>query len=150
MMNQVLRKATLADAGQLLEWRNDDGTRNNSNSTGLVSLDAHLAWLTKSLADTGCRFYIMEVNKEAVGTIRDNLVQTEGCTKQYLSWTIAPVCRGKGYGTEMLHMFLKENKGCFYAEIKPFNQSSIKMVEQNQFVLLGKAGENLVYTRIVT
>jgi len=50
MTEQVnLRPVTMADAEDLLVWRNDPETRHASHNTDEILLDRHLAWLEASL-----------------------------------------------------------------------------------------------------
>ena len=125
-----LRKAIFDDWKILLDWRNDPITRENSFETGEVSEQTHKLWFNDSLLNSYREIYILEDNAIPVGSIRsDNVL-----TSQYiLSWSISPNHRGKGYGTKILELFLKDKTGNFIAEIKPENIASIKMVQKNGF-----------------
>jgi RimJ/RimL family protein N-acetyltransferase len=125
-----LRKAIFDDWKILLDWRNDPITRENSFETGEVSEQTHKLWFNDSLLNPYREIYILEDYNSPVGSIRSDNVSTN----QYiLSWSIAPNHRGKGYGTKILELFLKDKTGNFIAEIKPENIASIKMVQKNGF-----------------
>lgn len=130
-----LRLARLEDWRLLLDWRNDLTTRQNSLYTDVVSEDAHKNWFTSSLTNSNIELFIFEDNSIPIGTIRCDFVD-----KKYflLSWNLAPEWRGKGYGTKLLKLFLKDRKGLFVAKIKENNIPSIKMAEKNGFMLKEK------------
>ena len=47
-----LRPAVMDDAEIVLEWRNDETTRNNSFSKDIISLDVHKKWYKNKLDDS--------------------------------------------------------------------------------------------------
>jgi len=125
-----LRKAIFDDWKILLDWRNDPTTKENSFNQDKISLETHRLWFNDSLLNPQRNIYILEDNLTPVGSIRSDNVSIN----QYiLSWSIAPNHRGKGYGTKILELFLKDKTGNFIAEIKPENIASIKMVQKNGF-----------------
>ena len=56
----VARPATLHDARQLWQWRNDPATRAGSRSSAEVAWDDHLGWLTASLTRTDRILLVVE------------------------------------------------------------------------------------------
>ena len=129
----ILRKAKHDDWKTLLDWRNDPITRKYSHTQDIVSEGTHKAWFVDTLMSTYREIYILEDNLVPVGTIRSDNI---GLNKYLLSWNISSNHRGKGYGTELLRLYLQDRKGEFVAEIKPENIASIKMVEKNGFTKL--------------
>ena len=65
-----LRKTTIDDAKMILDWRNDEITRKNSFSKNVISMDEHVKWLTRKLADNSCMMFILVDSDEPVGSIR--------------------------------------------------------------------------------
>jgi spore coat polysaccharide biosynthesis protein SpsF len=100
LMGIYLRPATIEDAEDILRWRNDPSTRENSFTKGEISLASHINWLTKKLANPDCHIFIMMDGKAKVGNIRVDV--TEGVGE--ISYMIAPECRGKGYGKKIIGM----------------------------------------------
>ena len=132
----LLRKAINSDWKNLLQWRNDPTTRENSFTQQEIEVEEHKEWLSRSLESSDREIYILEDdNNLAVGTIRSDKTK-EGSF--ILSWNIASEHRGKGYGNKLLELFLQYRSGNFIAEIKPSNTPSIKMVEKNGFQKIGE------------
>ncbi len=115
-----LRAATMSDADILLAWRNDAETRTNSHSPEPVARDRHVSWLSAALADPGRRIWIADADDVRVGTIRADRRTDDWL----LSWTVAPECRGQGYGRAMLVMALALIDGPVSAEIMTANGAS--------------------------
>jgi len=82
----------------LLEWRNDEKTRNNSINTSIISEAEHKNWFFASLNNPNRIIYIVEENNQKIGTVRVDKQADE----TYISWTVAPEYRGKGYGKQMV------------------------------------------------
>ncbi|OGJ60199.1 hypothetical protein A2635_05520 [Candidatus Peribacteria bacterium RIFCSPHIGHO2_01_FULL_51_9] len=100
----TLRKATMADAQRLFDWRTDALTRENSISTHPVEWDGHLAWLERTIGGAAARtrpsttsLYVAEVAESPVGTVRTE--EKDGYVE--ISYTIAPEWRGRGLGKVM-------------------------------------------------
>ncbi|RZQ62027.1 GNAT family N-acetyltransferase [Amycolatopsis suaedae] len=93
------RAATEADAGLLLEWRNDPVTRRWSRDTGEVGLDDHLAWLSRSLGSAERLLLIAESGGAAAGNVRFDL-RAAGVWE--VSITVAPEFRGRGLAGAIL------------------------------------------------
>lgn len=116
-----LRAATTFDAQQLLAWRNDPATRNNSFTTEVVSLDSHTRWLGQVLNDVRRELLVAELDDEAVGTVRLDYAD-DHCE---LSWTVAPECRQRGFGRRMVALAI-DRASCanLIAKIKSDNRAS--------------------------
>lgn len=125
-----LREATYDDWKLLLEWRNDPSTRENSFTQEEIPEHIHKLWFNDSLSNPYRKIYIFESNLIPVGTLRSDYFLND---EYILSWNIAPLQRGKGYGVKILELFLQNKTGKFIAEIKPENIASIKMVKKNGF-----------------
>ena len=95
------REATLDDAKLLFEWRNDEGTRVRSRSTGELDWNSHIEWLELSVASTQRRLLIVENEHSPVGTVRWDRV---GDDRWEISITVAPRERGQGRSAAVLAM----------------------------------------------
>lgn len=127
-----LREVTFDDWKILLDWRNDYTTRTNSINSSIIPENSHKSWLLDSLQNVNRKIYILENNSISIGTIRSDKISKD---TYILSWAISPDYRGKGYGSKILEIYLKDKSGNFLAEIKTENLASIKMVEKNGFKL---------------
>ena len=132
-----IRKATIEDAQNLFDWRNDSETRANSIETGEILWENHINWLQKSLLNPMRDLYIIEDDQGAsCGTIR---LDNDGDGEYEISWTVAPEFRGKGIGKKMTKKFfdeyLKDKKRHVIARVKKENIASIKMIESLGFFL---------------
>lgn len=97
-MGTYLRKATLADAEMILEWRNDAVTREHSFSKEEISLESHIKWMQRKLADENCAMYILMDEEACVGQLRIDKVDNVG----EISYMIAPNKRKMGYGKRII------------------------------------------------
>ncbi|WP_347978096.1 bifunctional UDP-2,4-diacetamido-2,4,6-trideoxy-beta-L-altropyranose hydrolase/GNAT family N-acetyltransferase [Microbacterium sp. ProA8] len=93
------RRASLADARLLFEWKNDEETRRRSRSTEPVSWSPHLEWLTRTVESSERRLLIVEHEGQAVGTVRWDHI---GPARWEVSITVAPHARGKGIARYIL------------------------------------------------
>lgn len=122
-----LRKVTFEDWPLLLEWRNDEETRNNSHTTALVAEESHKNWLKHALGDSGKQLYIAEEDGIPVGTVRADF--DEALNDYLLSWTTSPDARGKGTGKRMVKTLVDLLNTRIRAEIKSGNTASVKIAE---------------------
>lgn len=128
----TIRPANVDDAPDLFRWRNDVATRLASRNSGELRYHDHLAWLERTLADSARQLFIAELDGRAIGTIRADTSTSGDYT--VLSWTIAPECRGLGYGKQILTAYVKTAEGTLRADIRPENQPSRRMVESLGFI----------------
>ena len=103
----VARPATLHDARQLWQWRNDPATRAGSRSSAEVAWDDHLGWLTASLTRTDRILLVVEDGDGPVGTVRWDLVpepegERAGSHDWEVSITVAPQRRGQSLARPLL------------------------------------------------
>ncbi|WP_432456760.1 GNAT family N-acetyltransferase [Cellulomonas iranensis] len=93
------RTATPDDADLLLGWRNDAGTRAASRDRGLVTRDAHVAWLSRVLAAPDRLLLVVERTGRPAGTVRFDRVDDD---LWEVSITLAPHARGRGLAPDVL------------------------------------------------
>lgn len=146
-MNKTLflREITQEDWEILLEWRNDDITRQNFYSTELINENEHKNYIKGILNNPNIEQFILEYNGVAVGTIRSNKTEIEDYT---LSYTISPLFRGKKIGQLMLGVYLVERTGIFLCEVKETNIASVRMIEKLGFKFLNKKNGMQIYKLI--
>lgn len=132
--NVILRRADMTDADQLLAWRNDALTVQNSiKQKGKITKDEHMAWLEKTLADPNVELFIGVHDLVPVGSVRFDFI-SEPPEEYIISLVVAPVARQKGMGAKMLSTacLLKEQDN-LVAFIKRTNLASIKLFEGRGF-----------------
>ncbi len=138
-----LRRATLQDSALLLDWRNDPITREASHQASLVQPDEHIAWLTDILNDQARELYMAEESGQVVGTVRAEL--TDGIYE--LSWSVAPMARGRGVATRMVALLTAQISAPIRAEIKAGNLASERVAERAGMTFLQRVGDVLHYRR---
>ena len=77
-----------------------------------------------------------------IGTLKEDFSDN---SIKYLSYTINPKYRKKGYGNLMMYLYLFENSGTFVCEVKKNNIASINMCESNNFILHKEKQETYIY-----
>jgi RimJ/RimL family protein N-acetyltransferase len=121
-----LRPADIADAAQLLAWRNDPATREASFTSDEVTLPEHERWLTGRLDDPSSRLWIAVAGEKQVGQVRLDL-RSGGQAE--ISISVAPEYRARGYAVEMLAAANREasREGLaeeIVARVRPGNRAS--------------------------
>jgi RimJ/RimL family protein N-acetyltransferase len=96
----VMRPAGPDDAHQLWRLANDPSARENSFSSKEIPWESHIAWYQRKLASPNCCFLVMELGGAIVGQVRYDRVEDTDTAE--ISFSVTPVFRGKGLGTEML------------------------------------------------
>jgi RimJ/RimL family protein N-acetyltransferase len=138
----ILRKATEADALEVLAWRNDPLTRAMSRTHEEVSQAAHLAWFARVLADPRAILLIGELAGEKVGMVRfDCGAETE------VSINLNPAHRSRGLGYALLSQALAWAPGEVVAEIRDENLASQQLFERAGFRLRSREGGRRRYSR---
>ncbi|VXB12680.1 Contig_38, whole genome shotgun sequence [Microbacterium sp. 8M] len=93
------RRARMADADLLREWRNDAVTRAYSRTQGEIDRAAHVEWLRSSLGSPDRTLLVVEDDGEPVGTVRWD---RDGRADWIASITVAPQQRGRGIAASVL------------------------------------------------
>ena len=131
-------KATMSDAKDIWEWRNDELAIGMSLSTHSINWEAHSAWYEKSLADPNLYFLIGFLdNNEKIGVCRFDLDHSKNIAN--VSINLNPQHRNKKLSYQFLRLsianFLEEQKVNLVATIKKSNIGSIKCFKENGFIL---------------
>jgi RimJ/RimL family protein N-acetyltransferase len=115
----TIRAATMSDAADLFDWRNDPQTRAMSRDTGPVAWADHVGWLERTLTIPDARkLCVLEIDREPAGIARFDY----GDEVEF-SVTIAPKWRCKGLSLKLLRAAFtiepefvgyvkRENKAC--------------------------------------
>ena len=103
-MSIYLRKATIEDARDILAWRNDPVTRESSFGKAVIDLDTHMKWFQKKLQKEDCLMLVLMEEDLKLGTVRIDIVNHIG----EVSYMVAPVFRGNGYGKKILQYLEKK------------------------------------------
>lgn len=102
-----LRPATMADAQNLFDWRNDPVTRVMSRDTEPVEWAGHLVWLERTLIATDRLLFVIEINGTPAAAMRFDIgQQTEA------SFAIAPRWRCKGISLRLVKFGLDAMPPC--------------------------------------
>jgi len=119
------RPAEISDLEKLFEWRNDPATRDNSLKKKEISAEEHAEWLSASLISPDRKLYIAETSGDPIGTVR---LDRRGSAWE-LSWTVAPILRGKGYGKAMVKAATSLTSESLITQVKSENLPSLRIAE---------------------
>jgi spore coat polysaccharide biosynthesis protein SpsF len=98
------RNATLGDAAQLLEWRNNPSVREFSLNSELILIEEHMSWLSNRLERIVFEpFLIFQLDNELIGMSRLEIVL--GTLDEFeISILVDQNQQNKGIGTRILQM----------------------------------------------
>ena len=132
----LVRKATKADALDVLSWRNDPLTRSMSRASDEVGEAPHLEWFEQAVADPSRTLLIGEVDGQKIGMVRfDHGEEIE------VSININPACRGRGLSYALLTESMTWVRGTLVAEIRAENLASQRLFEHAGFSFCGVRDE---------
>lgn len=147
----VLTRATAADGGLLLAWRNHPEVRRQSFSGAEIDPAEHARWFAEKLRDARCVPYIARDRAgRPVGQIRFD-IRDDGA---YISLSTDPALRGRGIGTAMTEAACARLRTTHpgvraVALVKPDNPGSAAMFRKAGFALVrterDERGEYLRY-----
>jgi len=127
------REVRKDDIWTLYQWRNDLLTRSMSIDKKKISKSEHKAWFNRTLTSKETTIYIYQ-NKdkesELFGNVRVDLTKQD---IHFLSWTINPRFRKKGYGKKMLKDFVRVYKQNYHARIRVNNIASMNICSSAGF-----------------
>ena len=137
------------DEELLLEWANDPATRRNAFTEARISPEGHKVWLQARLNAPGCRMFILQtVDDIPVGQVRFDKEDQAWA----ISYSVAPVLRGRGLGAKVLEMALSSlasegHNGSIVARVKPANLASRRIFEKLGFALTSEDADTLEFRR---
>jgi spore coat polysaccharide biosynthesis predicted glycosyltransferase SpsG/RimJ/RimL family protein N-acetyltransferase len=132
----VVRPATIEDARQLWEWRNDAGTRAGSRSSEMVPWPQHLAWMESSLTRKDRVLLVVQDASGPLGTVRWDL-ETAG--QWEVSITVAPDRRGQSLAGPLLRaaevaLSGETDVSAYLAVVHVDNAASVGLFETSAYV----------------
>lgn len=138
-----LRPATMADADQLFEWRNDPMTREWSASNAPVERQDHDRWMQFNVLQGYPQHLVMIADSDlgSVGVVRFD-AERRDVMRYRVSITMAPKFRGQKLSHGVLaeacrHML----ESTLLADIKVANAASRRIFEKCGFEESGKSGQ---------
>lgn len=102
-----IRKVAAADMLRCFEWANDPAVREQSFSSGAISLQEHNNWFTARLRDANSYFYIVELDNLPVAQVRFQVSESVAV----LGYLIDSNYRSKGLGATILSKGLEAFTG---------------------------------------
>lgn len=130
----TIRAATMDDALDILEWRNDPLSRAMSRDSNVIAKEDHLRWFEASLGRDTRRFFIGEFDGAKVGMMRFDRLHGDDWE---VSHNMAPAARGKGLGQQMVNAVLDAFVvPTVFAEIRHDNLACWKIYERAGFQLV--------------
>ena len=102
-----LRSAIFSDVELIFNWVNNPIIRQYSFSKEKIQFSDHVKWFLNKIEDPKCKYYILEVNGIAAGSIRFDLDENN---EGLISYLLDPVFSGKGLGTFILKEGLERLK----------------------------------------
>jgi RimJ/RimL family protein N-acetyltransferase len=136
------RAASIRDAQNLFEWRNDEATRAASQSREAVNWADHLCWLEGVLANDGRHLYVCENAEkppECLGTCRFDVSGDRSSAE--VSINLNPAFRGRGLAQPLLAAAIGQFRADLgrpielTATIRHSNGASIRLFLKNGFRL---------------
>jgi RimJ/RimL family protein N-acetyltransferase len=99
----TLRLALITDLNATFNWASNKIVRQYAIQKEDIIFENHKKWFLKKINSSDCVYFIAEVNKIPIGSIRFDIDERK---EALLSFLLDPKFHGKGYGKEILE------KGC--------------------------------------
>ena len=141
-MRFEFKKVEQRDWKTLLQWRNNSLTKEMSLNKKKITLKEHLEYMSEIKSNKKINQFLFIHLNNKIGTLKEDFSDN---SIKYLSYTINPKYRKKGYGNLMMYLYLFENSGTFVCEVKKNNIASINMCERNNFILHKEKQETYIY-----
>lgn len=122
-----LRKATIDDAKDLFELRNDQNVYKNCLNPHPTMWEDHIKWLEKKLSDNDCLLLIAEQDGIFVGQIRLD-------REWVANISLVESFRNKGLSADIIKKAGQKVKGTLSPYIKEDNNISIKAFKKAGFM----------------
>lgn len=136
-----LRRWQESDCRLLHDWRLHPDIRRWCGDSSQISLETHLAWFRRFMADTRRFGFILEEFGRPVAQIRFDPAEMPGCYR--ISLSTAPDCAGRGLGSQILRLGcasaeMQRAATLFVAETRINNLPSQKIFQRQGFVEAGQ------------
>ena len=126
-----IRLATIADAQDIMNWRNDVISRRMFFNSDEVSFSEHYGWFNSSLESNTSELFIGTQNDEKIGVCRFDILEENQLAE--VSINLNPTKRGKHLSKCFLKLsmekFFKNHNFSVKARIKKENLASISLFE---------------------
>lgn len=128
------------DSHLILEWRNDELTRQMSKEQDFISWENHKAWYAEKMRKPPSTLVLMAYwEKEPLGMVRFDPL---GPCSWRINVNMNPEKRGQGWGRNVLkracdYAFRNLDVKEIHAEIKPCNTASIRIFKEAGFMQRG-------------
>jgi RimJ/RimL family protein N-acetyltransferase len=140
--NFSLRVANIDDSQKILNWRNDEQTRDMSLNSEKIAFNTHQEWFLAALASPIEYLYVGILDGEEIGIVRFSLTEEDSAV---VNINLNPKYRGTGLGKKLLsqgiaklrHEFDASTQ--FTAEIRVDNFPSISTFERCGFIEVGNS-----------
>jgi len=101
----VLRKALENDVNKTFDWVSNKIVRKYAIQKDVIVFEEHEKWFFKKIVSDNCLYFIAEVNKTPIGSIRFDIDEEKVAL---LSFLLDPEFHGHGYGKKILQMGCEE------------------------------------------
>ena len=142
------RLVNLEDSSEILLWRNDKITRENSEDKNIVSTEEHKIWLERKLDSNSSILVMFERDEIKLGIVRFDI------EKDFtdISINLNPCERGKSLGSKFLiasEKYIEERLKVkkLRAKILKNNIASIKVFERSGYKLESAESDVLIYIK---
>lgn len=95
------RFASTEDTKLTFDWATNKTIRKYSIQKEAITFENHLKWFSNKLESTDCIYFIAEVNKIPIGSIRFDINKEK---EALISFLLDPKFHGKGFGKSILEM----------------------------------------------
>lgn len=144
-----LRTATIADAQDILDWRNDSAARAMSANPEVITRDRHVAWLTGALDNPDTDLFIADSDVGKIGICRFE-ANANGAAAE-VSINLNPAFRGRGLARRLLEtaiaLYLHRQPIPLTARIKAGNAASDAIFRKAGFVATAPSDAFVGYAR---
>lgn len=118
----------------LYKINNDYISRKFSLNNKKFKYEDHLLWLVEKINSKKDILFVYKIKNKCVGYMRQETIKK----KKFLSWSISPSERSRGYGKKMLLNYLKLNNGIYFAMVHLNNKASNKISLDLNFKIVKK------------
>lgn len=137
----TVRRAHVDDLMTYFRWANEPEARRQAIRTDPIDLATHTRWFERKINHPTDFLYIFEHGRQAIGQVRFE----REYDRYLISFSVAAEARGRGLGTQLIKLGLEHlqrslgRRPRVRAYVRPMNQASRRVFEQNGFAERGVA-----------
>jgi len=149
-MDYKIQKARLVDSKFIYLTRNDKLSRKYSGNSNIIKYDEHLKWFKQKVVSKSNKFYV--ISKKNKKSDKISYVRFDKSYFFYkVSIGIKSNYRNKGHSSNILNLAEKQIKdnALLIAEVKPKNKPSYKLFKKNNYLLIQKHKNKLIFIKIL-